>query len=360
MPMIRWFEPGKPVNRRYDPTTLTLACLCAATARVALDVFFRWQPALLPDWFERVLGGAAVAVPIFAAARLTRGIDTMWSVFLGSVAMSFASAVFVAEHAVAFWLRSLGAPDTGLRDPVWGLVVAIPLLAIAFRLTVTGFIAAMIQATWEIRRLTAPPRLKLPALLLDAGASCVLSYSVWFLAIPLAIFSPGLTRPVATAAVLLLFLPTIWTLSWRALHPLARMPADLSPADAQRWLCAELFVEHTPVKPTANVYVTRGVWWGDPLVIAHVGVPRASQWMVCCGQGLWDKKAWAVPASVFMRLRPDLVPLLGLPPGWVATTDSADVRYDPALAERVAKAMERCAVFSLPYDERKNAQPLVV
>jgi hypothetical protein len=133
----------------------------------------------------------------------------------------------------------------------------------------------------------------------------------------------------------------------------------MSLAAERKWLCDQVGADCISVRPDQPVFVSPMAWWGYPLVLAHVGDEDGSHWVVCSGHTPLDKKAYRLDASSFAQVRPDLSLVLGLPVGWVVTTDPVDVRYSPEIAARVAKAMDRCQLVGLSTRDSESLRPAV-
>jgi hypothetical protein len=351
------FKPRRTIYRVYDQRALVFACVCAALLRVAASVLFFKQPDLLPAVWERVILQVAVVGPVVLIVGITRSRD-LWHLVLLSVTVSwFADAATAVVPAASTVVANLGVADSPLDDPLWFYLARLVLYIAFLPLAVRAMVAGANQLTWQIRIWTSSPLGRLLIPLSDRGAA-------WAIAAVLATgaaFVPlALSRAMNCVAIVLLVTPLAFELAWRRYRVAPAMPDDLSPVERQTWVCERLGVEVRPSADDRTVLATRGSWWDGPQILVHAGTGAASQWMICSGRVRWDKVAWSVPLSTFATIRPDLEPLLGLPPGWIATTEPVDVRYAPDVAERVANAMASCKVSPLPESSIRNARPIVV
>jgi hypothetical protein len=199
------FKPGQTIRLGYNPTTLVLACVCVATVRVALSVALFEQPSLVPAWTVNPLRMAALIVPILAVVYRRRGLGVFWTLWIALSAFVLVGSVFAAENGTLDILRSLGA-STPLDDPLWFYVVATLPLAVVCYLSVTGFVAARVERSWQVLWRTGKPRNRWSIPLRDRGAA-------WAIALPLgcvAGFGPvGPDRWFGLAAIVFLVIPAL-------------------------------------------------------------------------------------------------------------------------------------------------------
>jgi hypothetical protein len=341
-----WFRPDEPINRRYGGMALILACFCAASLSAAFGVLSYQDLVSLPRWAPVTIREALIAIPIFLVVRNPpRSLDTYWSVMACAVAIVAADSVIFAQEAIGDLLTAVGATGSPLQGGLWFWPVTLLPIAIVLCLSVKAFFAFAVSGTWAIRAATTERRERWRIVLLDKGIGLAVAWVIGCAAILALPF--GMSHPLGVIS--LLFLLTPWVLGYLEGRgkPIAP-PVDIGQVEQQRWLCEQVGAPYAASSPNEDevVYGSRGVWWGDPLIIAHVREQGDSQWVACCGRTWTEKKLWSVRIPDFYELRPDIAPLMGLPSGWVITTDPPAVRYAPDIAARVEVAVAACKVVA--------------
>lgn len=331
-----------------DPLELFLACSAGAVARVGLDFLAGTNPSFAsPSIAVNALRMLCIAVPVIVILRSIRRLDWWFTLIVAGATAMLAGDAFYAMSAVQSWLIDAGREDPFTSNIAYYGTAAV-LLAVTVWFCVRGCVA-FLQASWQIRLWVVPKAWRWTLVFTDRGASLVAAYVVHFVGLLL-----GQRQQMSVASLAILALPYAFELFARlAKTPnlgMLDVPDDLSIQEERRWVCEELGVDYTEPSPHDRVFVSAGVLSDHPIVLSRVGTANSSRWIACSGRIRWDKEAWAIPLGVFATMRPDISPLLALPPGWIATSNPADVTYAPDVALTVAKAMHRCRIGELSHE----------
>jgi hypothetical protein len=280
-----------------------------------------------------------------------------WSAFAGAGAcLYFGYVTKFAMQALDGAMAGVGISIPALHDDLQFSAIEVLPIAALFYLAIRGSIAALIQLTWQVRLWTVPRGRRWLIPIVDRGTG-------WMIALPLALVAPfvpfGLQRVAGSAAVFFLVAPAAVEFVSNRRGQRAAAPPETSLAQQQEGLCERLGAEFTP-SGARTILVARGMWWGDPLVIARAASSSSSRWVVVDGRIRWDNKAWALDGAAFAQLRPDLAPLMGLPVGWVITTDPVTATFAPETATTVAEAIEACQLVTFYREDDQDLLPLVV
>jgi hypothetical protein len=345
------FSVGRVAKSEYSSVALALGCVLAVAIRLALDAVHLERPDLPPTGGIRtLLLAASVAIPIYLVFR--KRAHGWWLVTVLCTAYVFAPSVFALERVLDRAAQAFGASGTPLEDPFWFYLVAAVVLPPVLYFAIEGLYDAFARLTWQLRlwTTTGPSRALLP--FTDSGAGWIVAAPPAWIAVvvipPLSGYSgslAGLADLFGAIAVTLLAIPHLVKVL-RLGRSSPTMPAGLSVADQQEWFCRQAGIECVASSPGGGITVTPGLWCGHSLLLARANAGDDSGWVACSGLVRWDKTAHYVSVSAFCKVRPDLGPLLGLPPGWIITTDPPQARHAPDIAAKVLVVVSECKIAS--------------
>lgn len=343
MANMRWFKPGRPVTRIYPVERLVFGCILTAVASVSLAELSHLRPDIMSASRSTVADLLVAALVMPVVIPTTHGYARWWALWVSVTSILFVPAAWGALHVLGDGLTRTGI-GSPLHEPLLFYSAALLLMPVVLWLSFVGMVAAVWQSSPELRLWTRRSgwRGRLPPM--DRGLW-------WWAAVVFALVADwlptGLSRPTRAAAIACLLIPASAELvRWARARGAQGIPAGISTDRQRRWVCARLGVPASSEAPS-RILMSHGVWFGYPLVIVNVGDGGVSQWLICSAEVRRGKKLWSVTLAQVARLRPDLAPLTGLPPGWVATTDPPDVFFDPDVAARVAGAVEGCEIIDM-------------
>ena len=340
--------PGRVASRSIDRVTLFLACAAGALARVVFDVtpVSHQGPGLLAG-LVTAAGIFFVAAPVFVVIRKRSGQDLVTNAVLAAAAGIYAKAAFTVIRLAEHWFDNAGDFHPFATDLAY-YGAALPLIIGVVWLTVLAAFA-FCQATWQTRWWTLPAAWRWTVIFTDRGLGAFIgAFAGTWLS-----FIPGCRTQGDLLTLACLGFPVVFEFFGRMAPGLnvqlvKALPGGLTIAEERRWVCQELGVECDDPHPHQLVYVSAAVLADSPIVLARVATSGSSQWIACGGHITWHKQAWQIPVAVLAALRPDISPLLGLPPGWIATSHPPCVTYEPDVGRRVAGSMSRCRIHEFP------------
>jgi hypothetical protein len=349
------FSVGRVSKSEYSSVALALACVVASALSFALDVVHFERPDLLPTGGLRTLAEtAAVAIPIYLVVQ--KRAHGWWLLTVVATAYVFSLTAYEFERVLVRTAQALGASGTPLEDAPWFYLVAAVAMAPVLLLAVEGLYDATARLTWQLRLWTTQGALRAQVPFADTGAAWIVAAPLAWIAMMLLPLLAGYTRLSGNALSLGWFLDLLGALAVILLtiphlvkllplkRSLPKMPAGLPLAAQQEWVCRQVGFECVPPNSGEGMTVTPGLWWGHQLLLARANASDDSGWVACSGLVRWDKTARYVTVSAFCNVRPDLGPLLGLPPGWVITTDPPQARHAPDIAAKVLAVVSECKI----------------
>jgi hypothetical protein len=264
-------------------------------------------------------------------------------------AYAFSLTAFDFVRVLDRTAQALGASGTPL-EALWFYFAAAALMAPVLFFAIEGLYDASARLTWQLRLWTTHGARRALVPFIDSGAAWIVAAPPAWIAMvlfpPLSRYGGSLTwlsDLLGAFAVVLLTIPHLVKLL-RLGRSSPTMPAGLSVADQEEWVCRQAGVECVPPSSGDGMTVTPGLWWGHPLLLARTNASDDSGWVACSGLVRWDKTARHVSVSAFDNVRPDLGPLLGLPPGWIITTDPPQARLAPDIAAKVLAVVSECKI----------------
>jgi hypothetical protein len=349
------FSVGRVSKSEYSSTALALACLVAAAVSFALDVVHFERPDLLPTGGLRTLAEtAAVVIPIYLVVR--KRAHGWWLLTVLGTAYVFSLTAYEFERVLVRTVQALRGSGTPLEDAPWFYLVAAAAMAPVLFFAIEGLYDATARLTWQLRLWTTQGARRALVPFTDSGAAWIVAAPPAWIAMVMLPLLSGYTRLsgntlslgwlldlLGAFAVILLTIPHLVKLL-RLGRSLPKMPAGLPVADQQEWVSRHAGVECVPPNSGEGMTVTPGLWWGHPLLLARANASDDSGWVACSGLVRWDKTARYVTVSAFCNVRPDLGQLLGLPPGWVITTDPPQARHAPDIAAKVLAVVSECKI----------------
>jgi hypothetical protein len=343
------FSVGRVPRSEYSSVALALGCVVAAAVISALDAIHFERPDLPPTGGTRTLAlTAAVVIPIYLVFR--KRAHGWWLLMVLGTAYVFSLMAYDLERVLDRAAQALGASSTPLEDPFWFYLVAAAAMPPVLFFAVEGLYDATARLTWQLRFWTTQGVRRALVPFTDSGAAWIVAAPPAWIAVvvipPLSRYSGSLTwlsDLLGAFAVILLTIPHLVKLL-RLGRSAPAIPAGLSLADQEEWVCRQAGVECVPPSSGDGMTVTPGLWWGHPLLLARTNASDDSGWVACSGLVRWDKTARHVSVSAFCNVRPDLGPLLGLPSGWIITTDPPQARHAPDIAARVLAVVSECEI----------------
>jgi hypothetical protein len=301
------FSVGRVPRREYSSVALALGCVVAAAVTFALDAVHFERPDLVPTGpIRTVAETAAVAVPIFLVFR--RRARGWWLLMVLATAYWFTLTAFDFVRVLNRTAQALGASGTPFEG-LWFYFVAAAVMTPVLFFAIEGLYDATARLTWQLRLWTTQGVRRALVPFTDSGAAWIVAAPpAWVAAIafpPLSRYFGSLTwlsDVLGALALILLTVPhLVKHLRLRGSSP--TMPAGLSLADQEEWICRQAGVECLPPNPGDGMTVTPGLWWGHPLLLARTEASDDSGWLACSGLVRWDKTSRYVRVSAFDTAR---------------------------------------------------------